>query len=381
MTNKNNNNNDIPRRVPALVIYLHPFRLVESSDQEKWEPNIDEINSGSWDYIKPHEISGGLDVGLEPPYHMLVCRDGALALPPIPELRDHQNAVEFFNKCLASFVLGGIYCEAVTLDNLEFGSILDWKYIRVQSNSPAAPNRFHNLVRLKMASPLEAISILDPRVLPFIELQAASTVGLNILNDIPQLNAEFFLKGVTGIARRDWGNALSNLWIVIEQCVSNLWSKHVLDEVKSSTPIKGRLDQLKDFRTWSIASRLELLHQRSIISTECFNSLFKARKARNDLAHKGVHPSEKDSLSAYEGFLILLSTITNSDIPLAKLKIEDHMISDPFSPPRKEKINPTHWMPIPKLPNEEEIEKEEFKGLERTAGSPKQTTSTPQQFE
>jgi hypothetical protein len=30
---------------------------------------------------------------------MLIGRDGALALPPIPELRSDQRVVEFFNLC------------------------------------------------------------------------------------------------------------------------------------------------------------------------------------------------------------------------------------------------------------------------------------------
>lgn len=353
---------EIPRRIPALVIYLHPFRLIESETQDPWVTSIQEINSSNWDYAKLHEVSGGLDIGLEPPYHMLVCRDGALALPPIPELRDHQRAVEFFNKCLAGIILGGIYCEAITLDNLEIGSILDWKYIRTSGNSSAAPNRFHNLARLRMAAPLEAISLLEPRKTSFKELQEAIENGLGILKKVPSLRAEFVLKGITGIARRDWGHALSNLWIAIEQCTSYLWEQNILAEIAKTTPTEGRLDQLKDYRTWSIASRLELMHQKDLINSECFNNLFKARKARNDLSHKGKHPSKSDGLCAYQGFLALLSIITNRDIPLLNLNLEDHMVSDPFAPREPKELNPTHWMPIPKLPREEEIEKEEFEG-------------------
>lgn len=321
--------------------------------------SIQDINSYNWDYTKLHEITGGLDVGLTPPYHMLVCRDGALALPPIPELADHQRAVEFFNKCLAGIILGGIYCEAITLDNLEVGSILDWKYIRSLGNSSAAPNRFHSLARLQMAPPVEAISLLKPRKIKFNDLENATKFGLSVLENIPSLNAEFILKGITGIARRDWGHALSNLWIAIEQCVSHLWNKKIIEEVKTYPSSPGRVDQLGDYRTWSIASRLELMHQRNLIDLECFNHLFAARKARNDLAHKGKHPTKSDGMSAYYGFIGLLKIITNRDIPLSKLNLEDHMVSDPFEPRERADIKPTHWLPIPKLPMEEEIEREE----------------------
>src|SRR5262245_22386111 len=110
--------NKMPRRVPAMVIYLHPFRMIESDDHAKWDVTIEQVNRMSWDYVKLHEIVGGVDVGLPPPYHMVIGRDGALALPPIPELRSDQQAVEFFNRCLAALLLGGVYCEAIQLDNL-----------------------------------------------------------------------------------------------------------------------------------------------------------------------------------------------------------------------------------------------------------------------
>src|SRR4051812_40448979 len=95
-----------PRRVAAMVVYLHPFRMVGSTTLSEWAASIEQVNHGDWDYVKLHEIAGGIDVGLPAPYHMLVGRDGALALPPLPQLRSDQQAVEFFNRCLAAFLLG-----------------------------------------------------------------------------------------------------------------------------------------------------------------------------------------------------------------------------------------------------------------------------------
>src|SRR5438128_6852819 len=119
-----------PRSTPALVTYLQPFRIVADDGDQSWNVTIEQVNRGIWDYVKLHEIVGGIDVGLESPYHMIVCFDGGLALPPIPELRSVPRAVEFFNRCLGALLLGGIYCEAVTLDHIETGRILDWKYLR-----------------------------------------------------------------------------------------------------------------------------------------------------------------------------------------------------------------------------------------------------------
>ena len=216
MTNQTEPASEFPRRVRALITYVHPFRMIDSNAFDPWSASIEQVNCGTWDYVKLHEIAGGIDVGLPPPYHMLIGRDGALALPPIPKLRSDQEAVEFFNRCLAGLLLGGIYCEAIGLDNLEFGSVIDWKYIR-SSGGRAATNRFHELIRRRMAPPIEAILLMEPRTLAFDALAEAARIGFRLLKMVPHLSPEFLLKGVSGIARRDWGIGLSNFWITTEQ--------------------------------------------------------------------------------------------------------------------------------------------------------------------
>ena len=136
------------RRVPCMVSFLNPFRLVHTPDLQPWNVTIEDVNGISWDYAALHELVGSIDIGLPEPYNMVVSRDGGIALPPIPQLRNDQEAVEFFNRCFAAMLLGGVYCEAIGLDGLDFGSIIDWKYIRVNTSAPASANRFHRLVRL-----------------------------------------------------------------------------------------------------------------------------------------------------------------------------------------------------------------------------------------
>lgn len=289
------------RRVPCMVAYLDPFRIVNGPASPPWKVTIDEVNGGSWDYVALHEMVGGLDVGFEQPYHMVVARDGALGLPVLPHLGSDQQAVEFFNRCLAALLIGGVYCEAIALDGLDFGSIIDWKYVRVGGRATAAPSRFHNLVRLKRASAYEAIALVSPREIAIADLSAAMAAGRTVLDAVTELSGEFLLKGTTGFAQRDWGSALANLWIVVEQITSNLWARHVLQPAKQATTIDGRVDQLGDFRTWTTAARHELLHQVGAISSETLGRLSIARKARNDLAHKGKHPSAAAANAAYKG--------------------------------------------------------------------------------
>ncbi len=355
------------RRTPCLVSFLHPFRIVNAPDSNAWDVSIEQVNSASWDYVALHKVVGGIDVGLETPYHLVVCRDGGLALPPIRELTEETKAVEFFNQCLASFLLGGIYCEAIALDGLDFGSILDWKFIRANGQASAMPNRFHKHVRMQAASSLEAIELQEPRILKFTDLAEASKVGRETLERIPEVSGEFLLRGATGYARRDWGIALANFWIVIEQMTSHLWETCVVSQAKDDPSIDGRIDSLKDNRTWTAGVRHEVLFQKGLISKSAFADLNRARKARNKLSHAGQIPDEASSKSALKALRqLLVAIVPDIEIPFLTLDLDSYGLSDPFCPKDSGPINPKYWMEIKKLPGETELEKMEAEVLSIT---------------
>jgi len=360
------------RRVSCLVAYLSPFRIVDGPTSPSWDVTIENVNNRSWDYVALHEMVGGIDVGLATPYHMAISRDGALALPPLAQLRNDQQIVEYFNRCLAALLLGGIYCEAITLDGLDFGAIIDWKYIRVYPKGRAAPNRFHAQIRMRQASAMEAIALYSPPIVPLKALDEAIRLGKSVLEAVPEVSGEFLLKGVTGIARRDWGTALAALWIIVEQITSGLWKQRILTAVQEKRIIPGRAKQLADPRTWTIATRHELLHQLGILPINILAKLSAARKSRNDLVHSGKHPQADETLGLYKAVLELISIAAPSQaIPLTKLNLSDHTLSDPFAPKESKNIEPSHWMAIPKLPGETELEKLEAKQTKR------KRTSTP----
>jgi hypothetical protein len=194
-------------------------------------------------------------------------------------------------------------------------------------------------------------------------------LGRAVLDVVSELSAEFLLKGTTGFARRDWGSALANLWIVVEQITSNLWTRHVLQPAKRGVVIDGRSDQLSDFRTWTTAARHELLHQVGVITHETLGKLSSARKARNDLAHKGKHPTAAAARAAYEGLADLLTiAATGRAILMLALDLDAEALSDPFKREPRRRLEPQYWMEIFKLPGEAELERleaESYRGYGR----------------
>lgn len=367
---KTNDEEDfLNRRSPCLIVYLDPFQMVEVDGKERWATTIEECNNTSWDYVKLHEIIGVLDIGLEhsdQSYPMVIGRDGALALPPLPEFINDQDAVNSYNRYLAAFLLGGVYCQAVSLDNLEFGSILDSTYIRSHTFSKVSPNEFHSLARRVSAPPATAIRLLDPRTIALTELQKAISIGLKVFNQIPNLNGEFLLKATTGIARRDWASGLANLWIVVEQLIEYLWDREVVSTSKDDKLVFGRSKQLKDNRTWTLAARLEMLYQKELFNSETLNHLSIGRRARNNLSHRGSYPTEVEINHCYSGALDLFrATMPDVELPIYSLDLKEHAITDPFLPKEPSKIQPRYWMEIRKLPGEHEIEIEEAKQRKR----------------
>lgn len=358
------------RRVPCLIAYLHPFRIVEAQALTPWSATIDQINTRTWDYVALHEMAGGIDVGLPPPFHLVIARDGALALPP-DGLGSDQAAVEFFNRCLAALLIGGIYCEAITPDGLDLGSIIDWRFVRAHGVGSAAPNRFHKLVRYQQASALEAVALYQPRTISMDALTAAMKTGLDVLARVPSMRGEYLLRGVTGIARRDWGAALANLWIVAEQIISNLWQRDVVIPALADGQSKTRKDQLNDVRTWTAAARIEMLRQKGVLDLPTFTALGVARKARNDLSHQGIPPSDRNALAAYEGVCGALSVaLPGEQLALFGLDLANHSLSDPFAPPKQLNVEPELWMAIPKLPGEAELEKGEAQSRRARTAAP-----------
>lgn len=349
-----------PRRVPALQAYLTPFRVVEKdADAVPWSATIEQINKYGWDYAALHEIIGGINIGLEYPHCLLVCRDGGLVLPPLPDLLSDQSAIEYFNRLLAGLLIGGVYCEALTPDGLELASILDWNYVRSVREGRAATNVFHSHIRLRAASSLEAIALYQPRCVRLPDLQKAMSLGLAALGKLAPMQGEFLLRGVTAYARRDWGHALANLWIVTEQLLEALWERHVLSPLPQDAVGKRRRAQLTDTRTWTAATKVELLHQKGIVSISAFIDLSEARKARNELSHKGTHPNNENAKSAYSSVVDLMRTVLDGqEVPLFAMDLGDHALSDPFAPTPPIVGQPQFWRAIPKLPGEEEIEKE-----------------------
>jgi hypothetical protein len=85
-------------------------------DTDAWEPTFQDVVERRYDFGRLHRISTGVDVGILP-FSMLVCFDGTLALP-LTGPPDPDKALSIFNRTLSEMLIGGLYCEAMSPDDL-----------------------------------------------------------------------------------------------------------------------------------------------------------------------------------------------------------------------------------------------------------------------
>lgn len=226
-----------------------------------------------------------------------------------------------------------------------------------------------------MAGPIHSIDLLNPKFIYASEIHAAFKVGKEITGKIPNLSPELLLKGISAFVGRAWSESLSSLWICAEQIISHVWNANILSA--PGVEIPGRKDFLKDNRTWTTSTKIELLFSKGLIDSETYGFLNIARKARNDLVHKGNWPTPDEVGAGLDGAFRLISIviygmptkmndivegIKNQGSSDAKIP---HRPSEPIPVEKMDGI----WLgPLPPIPGEKEWGD---KGYEKVFGEKK----------
>lgn len=281
----------VPGYNPAWISFLfQPGIVVLPDTEDQFEIPIEQLNTNSYNGRKLSEIALTLPITTSPEtIPALVCYDGALAIPMNEIHPSAEIAVDTINRIMGAIFLGGITVEATDSGKIECGSLLEGAK-NIFSNIPSAHNRLRN----NWASISEVIVLSNPQTIRASELKNAYIYGNKVLNAINNFSPVFLLRGHSAL--RDWnlGDALSNLWIVVEQLTYFLWVHCFLANPNSHPTTMRKKARVKSFktdnRTWTTSVKHELLWQSQTLSDSCFAALSLARKSRNNLVHEGIIP-------------------------------------------------------------------------------------------
>lgn len=291
-------------QIPVITANFSPLRFVLKDTADAWAPTLENINNRDYDYVKLHRSSTSLDIGIAP-YSMGVCFDGTLVLPALPEFRDTAHALTQFNRTLSELLLGGIYCEAVTPDDVSFGTMSETLYVRMHGCPEGLRASFHHAARTTLIGAMDVIRLLDPETVTVDELQGALKAGRKLIGELGGIPREQVLYGTTFYVRRQWAEALIHLWTTTERIVEIAWQKYIVDALQPLP--KKRRAFLNDHKTWPVSAKLEMLFQKALLPKSTYVVLDEARKARNDFAHRGLLPTQDIASKALTGCFELAS--------------------------------------------------------------------------
>lgn len=336
----------------AWVAYISPFSFVVPDDEKPLEVTLDEINNNRYDHGKLCRIVARFPVskdGFEK-FRMLVCYDGALAVPRHKTLNLKEQAIEYFSGVLCNLLIGGIYCEAIDTRDIVWGQLHEKQFIWPVAIGQNISSQLHGSLRAKAAGPLQTALLSGPRVIRLSEFEVAFKAGAQVTSKIHNFSPQFLIRGITELHYRNWSAALSNLWICVEQLTDFLWEQRFLgDETKHpKQPIPGRLKTLReDTRTWSIAVKQEVLVQNRLIDEETFAKIYPARQARNYLVHDGKNVNMEIAIGVFEGVCQMLTFCVGTiDLPLGRTITREQLVRDKQPKPTRTDDSFQEWLSL-----------------------------------
>lgn len=304
----NDTNHGFSPNNQAWVTYIYPsIRVLPTRPVA--EITLEQINRHTYNNFDLCEVVAAIEFNDAMPYQTLICGDGGIALPKTNSLRTKEKAMEAFNKLLCTLLIGGIQVQAVDLRDIVWGRLHDnTPYIFPVGFGQSLNSMIHAHLRLKTANSIDTINLLHMPEISILDFQTAFNQGENVLSKLSKLSPTFLLRGFTELCYHNWSDALSNLWVCVEQLTTLLWQKFFLEVIdKHPTNLPSRLTSLKDDnRTWSTAIKQEILWQLGVIKEDDYLGLYSARKARNALVHSGQPPCDKIVKSLYDSLLSLM---------------------------------------------------------------------------
>jgi hypothetical protein len=353
--------------IPIVIGNSKPFRLV-TRESDVWAPTLEQINGRDYDYVKLNRMSTFIDIGIRP-FSLGIGFDGSLILPATEDYKSRENALQKFNEALGILLLGGIYSESVQPENISYGLLHFDGYIKNHGGGTGLIANFHRSIRMKLVGTLDVISLLNPPTVSVGSIEQSYQKGKSIFSKLKNLSPNLLLDGTSNYVRHQWSESLIFLWTSIEQLIDLIWQQEIVN-VASEENVDGRKDFLKDHRTWTSSTRIELLFQKGIVPLDVYQFLNSARKVRNDFIHNGKQLTEDKTKNALEGLFRLISLVMTSYKSSSELEsivklIYGNQRGELF--PKKttyEQHEVTHWLEFPALPGDSHWGDKEYEIIE-----------------
>jgi hypothetical protein len=269
---------EVPIYNPAWITFLFKEGTILFNSENKFEITLNQINKNSYNGKELSKIITILqDNEKNSTLPILITVDGSIMLPVHETYKTKEIAVNKMNEIISALFLGGLNINAIHLGDLEQGTLQEGGEYSF-SYMPSSYNRLRN----NWASNSELNVLLNPNYIDVENIKNAYSIGIDLLNNI-SFSPIYLVQGYHSMQLWKTADALSNLWIVIEQLTTLIWNKRIEEKTK-------KLMQITNVRTENIDIKLKVLREYNIISEAIFQLLDKNRKNRNKLLHEGKLP-------------------------------------------------------------------------------------------
>lgn len=265
----------------VIGTYLWPLRLFGAPDPRDpyWATEvIRSIRIGS------HEVLVTRNSGLfvrPPDTFSDSYRDNQIELRSDLEdkLSFEEEVAGSFNRLICELALMGVVSEPASPVHISYGQLIDdHALVTVASGGREIYQErslFPSLALLRgdwLSWPIHPESAVD---------QAANQACTSYLGHISPSLPALVAGAYSLFSRRQLSEALMDSWIVSEQILDHLWEKYML-----TVPDRARKKRLEDTRIFTATVRAEVLLTAGTIGLSIYQAIQKARKHRNDLAHR-----------------------------------------------------------------------------------------------
>jgi hypothetical protein len=223
----------LPLRENCWVAYLYPFTIIVPDGEQPLAVPLEEINRNTYDHGRLCRIIGTSPVRDLTGLSLLICYDGALALPATGKYLRKEAAVNYFNYLLACLLLGGSRPEAVDTRDVVSGTLHESRLIWPVDFGNSASSLMHAKLRMRLGSSIDNIILSNPAHIYLSDFRQQLKTGEKIFVKIRNLTPTFLITGFTELKYNNWSTALSNLWICIEQLTDFLWKERIIPQQKN----------------------------------------------------------------------------------------------------------------------------------------------------
>lgn len=243
-------------------------------------------------------------------------------------------------------------------------------YFRYMQNPNGHASRIHRLLQEVEVTSLEAIQLFNPPTIKLQTIYKALDKGTELLSNFPKLSIALVLSGITFLNKWEWAEGLLFIWTSIEQIIDEIWDEEIYSQRNEKGVITNRSDFLRDERTWTASTKIELFFQKGLIDVETYKLINIVRKARNDFVHDGVVPNKNNAICALKALIRIMSLkTTNYKKPDSLFEIEESILEHmQRSLLPKKQVNfdeeVVAWREIKSIPGDKNWGEKEFEKIE-----------------